>query len=253
MREALFAFINLICNILTIYTGACFIRIIFSWFPNLAYSGFGRLLSAVCDPYLNFFKRFRFLRLGFIDFSAALGIGVLWALGIVLRSLTNEALNFGAIIGFFIGAIWQLISTILTIYTIVLVVRCIALLFHNPSQPESPFWLRLDSLIAGFIYKISNIFTGSRRVSYKTALIISIIFFIAVNLLMSRLINDVVVAFFNSLGDSTVSNNGSFLDKGNTPPAESITPDVIQPPETVPDAAPSTNITPFIDPKSRSI
>ena len=62
--------LRIISGALYVYTILCFIRIIFTWFPQAQYSMPGRILSTLCDPYLNFFRRFRILRIGMLDLEA---------------------------------------------------------------------------------------------------------------------------------------------------------------------------------------
>lgn len=37
---------------------------------------FGQILASICDPYMNYFRGIRFLRIGNMDFSPVLSIGL---------------------------------------------------------------------------------------------------------------------------------------------------------------------------------
>ncbi|WP_407424994.1 YggT family protein, partial [Treponema sp.] len=71
---------SILTSVVLIYTILCFIRVMLSWFPGVEYSRFGAVLSQICDPYLNIFRRFRFLRFSAFDFTPAIALCVLMAL-----------------------------------------------------------------------------------------------------------------------------------------------------------------------------
>ncbi|MGX9133586.1 YggT family protein [Rummeliibacillus sp. JY-2-4R] len=58
------------------YSIALIIYILMSWIPSAYDSKFGRLLSQICDPYLNFFRRF-IPPIGVIDISPIVALFVL--------------------------------------------------------------------------------------------------------------------------------------------------------------------------------
>ncbi|MFD1168478.1 YggT family protein [Oceanobacillus caeni] len=61
---------------LNIYSWGIIIYIFMSWFPEARESTFGELLSKICEPYLEVFRRF-IPPLGMIDFSPIIAIFVL--------------------------------------------------------------------------------------------------------------------------------------------------------------------------------
>ena len=71
---------------ISIYALLCVVRIILTWIPGGSYTGFGRFLSALCDPYLNLFRR-GWLRLGTIDFSPLVALAVLTLASILFQTL----------------------------------------------------------------------------------------------------------------------------------------------------------------------
>ena len=179
--------LRVISGALYVYTILCFIRIIFTWFPQAQYSMPGRILSTLCDPYLNFFRRFRILRIGMLDLSPALAMGVLITITFIITGLISSSqITLGFILGQFFLAIWQLVSSILLLIIIILIVRLAVLLFSNPYAPESPIWSALDTSFTPFIYRVANIFTGSNRVPFKTALIICTVVLIVIDIAFSK-------------------------------------------------------------------
>jgi YggT family protein len=71
--EMLFA---ILFRIIDLYSWALIIYILLSWFPNARESSFGQILSRICEPYLEQFRRF-VPPLGMIDISPIVAIFVL--------------------------------------------------------------------------------------------------------------------------------------------------------------------------------
>ena len=72
-----------------ISSGMLVVYALLSWFPGAYDSGFGRLLSRLCEPYLSLFDRFN-LRIGMVGFNIMVGIIVLnlaaGGLAVILQS-----------------------------------------------------------------------------------------------------------------------------------------------------------------------
>lgn len=137
---------KLITTSISIYTLLCLIRIVLTWLPELNYSAFGQFLAKICDPYLNIFKKIRFLQIGFIDFSPVVAIGALS----ILSSLINQMLFYGRFsVGYLLASIvqvcWTAVSSILTIYNILLLIRLIVALLKK--DYSSSLWSNLDRII----------------------------------------------------------------------------------------------------------
>ncbi|WP_084715680.1 YggT family protein [Virgibacillus sp. SK37] len=62
---------------LTIYSYAIIVYIFMSWFPGARESSFGSLLTRICEPYLEQFRKF-IPPLGMIDLSPIVAIFVLY-------------------------------------------------------------------------------------------------------------------------------------------------------------------------------
>jgi YggT family protein len=67
---------GLLYRLIEIYSWALIIYILLSWFPNARESSFGQILSRICEPYLEPFRRF-VPPLGMIDISPIVAIFVL--------------------------------------------------------------------------------------------------------------------------------------------------------------------------------
>ncbi len=176
---------------ISIYTLLCFVRIFLTWIPNAEGSPFGRFLSQICDPYLNIFRRFSFLRIGAMDFTPTIALLVLVGASSVLTSILQVGrITVSGILAMLIQLIWSVASSILGIVILVLAVRLIALFISK--NYSSSFWDTLDRTITPLIYRISGTFSRT-TLPFKTALIISLIALILLtaggNLVIGILVN----------------------------------------------------------------
>lgn len=165
---------SLLAGIISVYTMLCFVRIILTWIPNLNYSKFGQLLASICDPYMNYFRNIRFLRIGNMDFSPVLSIGLLVVASNLLSTLAvTGQLKIGYLIASIISMIWSILASILSFLIILLIIRVIALFV---SKGNSTFWYSLDKTLNPVVYKVAGIFRGRNTfMTPKTAYVITIV------------------------------------------------------------------------------
>ena len=160
-----------ISTVLSIYSVLCFARIIISWFPPIEYSAVGRILCKICDPYLNLFRRLKFLRIGFLDFSVVVALIALGFLTEFTASLAshNTTLSVGLLLANILQALWHIISYILFIFIVFLIIRFIALIF---SAGSSYVWSSIDSSVSPILNRITSLFTGGKQIKYSIKLLI---------------------------------------------------------------------------------
>ena len=72
----MYMLLNILTSLIQIYSWALIIYILMSWFPNARESGIGRILTSICEPYLDPFRRI-IPPLGMIDISPIVAILVL--------------------------------------------------------------------------------------------------------------------------------------------------------------------------------
>lgn len=181
---------KLLTTLISIYTLLCIIRIVLTWIPEINYSAFGQFLSKVCDPYLNIFRRLNFLQIGAIDFSPIVAIGVLG----ISSSLINKMIFYGGFsIGYLLASIlqvvWSAISTILTIYNILLLIRLIVSLLKKDNS--SSIWSTLDRIIYPIQSRITGLFFKNKIISNALGLGITLIACIIIQFLGSWLIGNI--------------------------------------------------------------
>ena len=173
---------QIIAMTVNFYSFICLIRIFLTWFPKANYSTAGRILSSVCDPYLNIFRKLRFLNFRGLDFSPALALCALYAVSGILSSLSHgQPITVGYLLAVVLSLVWSLISSVTKFLIVLLIIRLVAMGImrlisrKNGYRAYSPIWDQLDSLISPFAYKISGFFT-KKFIPFTTALIISTVF-----------------------------------------------------------------------------
>ncbi len=182
---------GIIATVLTIYSLLCFFRIILTWIPEMSYSKAAQFLAGICDPYMNIFRGIKWLRMGSFDFSPALGLCLLGAFSSLFKMLSNGGMiSIGMIIAMGIQIISSIISSLLTFIIIVFAVRLLVILMNRNNYNPSSFMLnQLDSSISPLVYRIAKTFTAGRNLTYKTALIISIVSLVAANIIFTFISN----------------------------------------------------------------
>ena len=116
-------------RLINIYSFLCFIRIILTWIPGAQYSAPGRILSALCDPFLNIFRGTRWMQIGSLDFSPAISIGLLYALSYILQNiLMTGRLYLGAVLAIIIGMAWSIVNSLALFLLVLLIIRFIVIL-----------------------------------------------------------------------------------------------------------------------------
>ena len=53
------AVLSILSGLIVIYTVLCLISIFMTWIPGAKFTKFGKVISSITDPYLNFFSKRR--------------------------------------------------------------------------------------------------------------------------------------------------------------------------------------------------
>lgn len=168
------AILRTLANLVEAYTFLVFVRIIISWFPSAQYSKVGQFLAALCDPFLNIFRKIKFLQFGNMDFSPALAIGVLALVSSFLQRLANgQRISIGMILSALVSICWSLAHSLLQIFIVILVIRLIVTFISN--LDSAPFFTSLDNFLRPMLYNITKKFAPNRYIKYQTLLIIGIV------------------------------------------------------------------------------
>ena len=180
-------------QLINAYLFLCFIKILLSWVPSAAYSSFGRVLSSICDPYLNWFRRFRFTRIGMVDFSPILSLGILSiAAQLITSVLATGTISLWAVVVSIIQLIWSFVSFILNLLIIFLIIRLGYDLFG--SSNSSPFWYNLDRFLSPVIAKTTGFFQR-KPLQYRTRLVLTIILILLLRIVLGLFFGSLVLQF----------------------------------------------------------
>lgn len=166
------------------------VRIIASWIPNVQLGRVGTILHQLTDPYLNWFRRNTPLRVGMLDFSAMIGLIVLYLLAeIVGRLAVQQQLTivlFGAIV---LTRIWLLAHFLVGFFFVLGAARLVVELLGSRT---APFWSYVEQLTDPLMRVIVRPFlrlVRGRFMAYRESLIIYVIVLAAVRLASTFLID----------------------------------------------------------------
>ena len=180
-------------QLINAYLFLCFIKILLSWVPSAAYSSFGRVLSSICDPYLNWFRRFRFTRIGMVDFSPILSLGILSiAAQLITSILATGTISLWGVFVSIIQLVWSFIGFVLNLLIIFLIIRLGYDLFG--SSNSSPFWYNLDRFLSPVIAKTTGLFQR-KPLQYRTRLILTIILILLLRIVLGLFFGSLVFQF----------------------------------------------------------
>lgn len=189
---------------INIYTWACIIRIFLSWMPQYLMTPIGRILIEFCDPYLVFFKRFRFTHIAGLDFSPVLALGVLSFLSNVAFSI--YALGYFSILGVvlvLLSSIWGVLKFFLNVLVFITLLRFI--LEFSYRYRSSSFCVVLDTFFYPIKSFIIRVLFRNNITREKRALLIIFIFFLIIRIVTEFLFSKlfmmfaVSASFFHSL------------------------------------------------------
>lgn len=184
--------LSVIAGALSLYTLLCFIYILLSWFPGARFTKFGKVISSLCEPYMNFFSKLGFLRIGNIDFSPIISLGLLSVLSSIVAGIQGTGrIYFGGIIATIIYMLWNILTSILSIFVLLIFIRWIVLLIHKGYTSYESGWNQVDIMISKIAYKVASTFT-KKTVSYQTALLITWISFVVI-IVAGRFVINVLV------------------------------------------------------------
>ena len=169
--------LKIISAFLSLYSLLCLLRIIITWIPNYSYSKPADILAQICDPYMNLFRGIKWLRFGSFDFSPALALCILGAGSQLFSSLANGGyINLQMILAMILGIFFSILSSLIFFLIILFAIRLILIMINRDSYNTSGFMAnQIDSSISSIVYRIARTFAMGRRITYKAALILSII------------------------------------------------------------------------------
>ncbi|MCQ2577716.1 MAG: YggT family protein [Treponema sp.] len=166
--------LNILAALILLYTVACFVAVILTWFPGAKFTAFGRVLSKVTDPYMNFFRRIRWMRVGYVDFSPILALAVLSLASSILSGITATGrISFGGTLSSIILMVWGLARSVLILFFVIVLVRFIVVSIKGYNDTYGSPWQALDQFLGGFVQRAAEPFY--KKGDYKGQLLVTVI------------------------------------------------------------------------------
>jgi YggT family protein len=110
--------------VVLVYLVLVALRIIMTWFRGADHNAPAEILARVTDPYLRWFQRLQFLRIGVLDFSPAAAILVLIVAGNVLQRLAAaQRVTVGIVLAQLLLVTWSAASVLVVVFMIMAVAR----------------------------------------------------------------------------------------------------------------------------------
>jgi len=165
--------LRLISFVVNIYMMIIIVRVILTWFSWERNSGFLGFISSITDPYINWFRRFPFLKTGYIDFSPIAALGVLSLVNRIFAILASHgSISIGIILAMVLQLVWGIVSFVIGFSIVILILRLVAQYVAHNSQ--NPFWRLVDGFSQPVLYRVNRLFFKSKIVNFRTGLLVSI-------------------------------------------------------------------------------
>ncbi|MDR1802218.1 MAG: YggT family protein [Treponema sp.] len=178
--------IGAVSFLVSVYMLIIFVRIILTWFQGMDQGGFQEVLAKITDPYLNWFRRFPALRIGYMDLSPIVALGVLSLFNRVLGTLAAYGtISLGIILALILQAAWGAVAFFLGFLIIILILRLIAQLFNLNGNS---FWYIIESISRPVLYRINRFIFNNRIVNFTTGIIVSLAVLVAAYLVLNILV-----------------------------------------------------------------
>lgn len=156
--------------LLQVYMLLLIIRIVLTWVSMDHGHPVLRVLHAVCDPYLNWFRRFRFLVMGSLDFSplaALLVLNFFW--GLTSQISMEGQISLGIGLSILVRLVWGAAAFFFLLLGVLATVRFLAVRFRWGGQT---IWAYLDALLQPPAYALGRILRPGAFMAYTTTLIV---------------------------------------------------------------------------------
>ena len=174
MERLIHSIMTLLTTLIGIYSLLLMIRIMLTWFSNAPYGRPVQILTAITDPYLNWWRQKINLHAGALDLSPIVAIAALSIVQTICSTVAKQGgISLGIILAICLFALWSAAAFILGFCAIVLILRFIGYMCN--SNMYSTFWRIIDSISQPLQYRVNRIIFGKRLVRFTTGLVASII------------------------------------------------------------------------------
>ena len=167
-------FMGILSFLVSVYMGIIFIRIVLTWFTGIGQGSLQDILARITDPYLNWFRRFQILRIGYIDLSPIVALGVLSVVNRILGTIAvYNTISLGIILAMVLSIAWGVVSFFLGFLIVILILRLVVHLMRLDAY--SPFWRIIDGISRPVLFRINRLFFRDRIIGFTASIIISIL------------------------------------------------------------------------------
>lgn len=185
---------RILSTIVSVYMLLIFARVILTWFSGVSFGRPYRMLASVTDPYLNYFRRFSFLRVGAVDFSPIAGLLVLVVFLNIFNTLAIYGkISVGIILAIVLKALWSAVSFLLTLFIVLIVVRFVASLIR--ANTVHPFIRTIDYLVTPLLNWIHKTFFRQRFLTLQNGLAIAGASLLLLSILGNIIVTKLVILF----------------------------------------------------------
>ena len=140
----------------------------------------------MCDPYLNIFRRFRFLRFSSFDFTPAIALCVLMALQSLFLSLaTGKGFRLSTLLAALVTLVGSILTSILGFLALIILVRLIVYILIGDGQGSYSIWTAVDRAISPVIFRIAGLIFRNQTISFVKAMVVSFITLVTFSVLLS--------------------------------------------------------------------
>jgi YggT family protein len=171
--------IRLLGSLLSLYSFLIFVRILLTWFSGFYFGGVYNFLCRLTDPYVTYFRRFGFFRIGNIDLSPIAAMAVLQVATNVTAIIgSGGRISIGFVAALLISTVWSVVSFVIAFFAVVLALRLAAYLLR--ANIYSGFWRIIEAIAAPVLYRINKIFFRNKPAPYLQGMIISLVILILI-------------------------------------------------------------------------
>lgn len=188
---------GLLTTVLSIYSLVVLFRIILTWVRGIELGRAEEIIGAIVDPYLNWFRRFTFLRIGGFDFSVIAALITLSVLTSIFAQLAVSArITIGVILAIIFLRVMGAVLFFFTLFLILAVIRLLGIFFD--ADTSGRFWIIIDQLVQPAVHAVVYRVVKDRTLSYQNALILFSVILLAV-IIIGRIVVPLLGGLLSSI------------------------------------------------------
>jgi len=180
--------LTLISSLISLYTLVIVFRIMLTWFPGQNYGRGELILRRATDPYLNMFRRARWMRVGYVDFSPVVALATLSITASVLTQIAFAgSVTLGFILALVVSRLVDTVRFVVILLTVLTAVRAAVITFGFTS--EHRVWATMDQLLQPLSWRLSRRIAPRSELTYRQGLLIVTAIGVVAAILLTLLVN----------------------------------------------------------------